>query len=190
MLGRWRSHDEYQEFVCTKFKPRVLLREPSPNMELLEYADIISKLFIIDTDRLKFIMEHCYSDKGRPAEQQPEIFRTFILMQHLHIPVSEWVQKLNYNSVLRTACGFCEGEVPSIASFYNFIDRLDGPKVASRVKNFLSKPRKNSKKEKSYRLNTPISLRSLKTLSLKAESLMTPPTIFSMKSLPCPLDSQ
>lgn len=146
MLNYWRSHSDYQEFVRSQFRPIALLANPLPDPQVLEYADIISKLYILDTDRLKYVLAHCYSYTGRPAEQQPEIFRTYILMQHLHIPVSDWIHKLNCNFVLRTACGLREGEVPSIASFYSFIERIDGPKVQPRIKKFLSKPRKKLKK--------------------------------------------
>lgn len=138
MLGFWRPHSDYQQFVVDKLSP---LAKINP-CAVLEYQTEISKLYILDLDPLKKIIATLYSLIGRPAEYQPEIFRSFILMQHLGIAPDNWIDKLKNNLVLRTICGF-DNHLPGIASYYDFINRIVRLKEPPRRK---KKKRKPSKK--------------------------------------------
>ena len=143
MLGFWRSHNDYQQFVVGRLSQ---LAQSNP-CALLEYQTEISKLYILDLDPLKRIVTPLYSLIGRPAEYQPEIFRSFILMQHLHIAPDNWVDKLKNNFVLRTICGFDE-HLPGIASYYDFINRIVKLKELPRCKKKKRKPSKRLGKGK------------------------------------------
>lgn len=138
MLGFWRSHNDYQQFVASRLSALARINPCA----LLEYQTEISKLYILDIDPLIRIITPLYSPIGRPAEYQPEIFRSFILMQHLHISPDNWVDKLKNNFVLRTICGF-DNHLPAIASYYDFINRIVRYKEPPRCK---KKNRKPSKK--------------------------------------------
>jgi len=138
LLGFWRTHSDYQQFVVNKLSA-IAKRSPG---SLLEYQTEISKLYILDLDPLKSVIAQLYSPIGRPAEYQPEIFRACILMQQLRIAPDNWTDKLKNNLVLRTTCGF-DDHLPGIASYYDFINRIVRFKEPPRRK---KKKRKPSKK--------------------------------------------
>jgi len=138
LLGSWQSHAEYQQQVVTALSEFANLNPCA----IYEYQAPISKLYILDLDPLKKLLEPCYSPTGRPSVNQPEIFRSLVLMNDLGFPLNEWVPKLSNNPVLQSACGF-RGNLPAIASYYDFIDRIVKLKEKPRVK---PKRRKSKKK--------------------------------------------
>ena len=109
MLGKWNTQSEYQEFVKQKLRD---ISQSDPQ-RVLEYQDTISKLYILNTDKLKKVMFPLYSEIGRPAELQPEIFRSFVAMAELDFKLDNWIAKLRNNEVLRTAIGVTEESIPS-----------------------------------------------------------------------------
>jgi hypothetical protein len=119
LLGFWQTHENYQRQLVadlsrfTRIYPYILH----------EYEHSISKLYILNLDPLKALLAPRYSSTGRPSKNQPEIFRSFILMNDLHLSLDQWIVKLSKNPVLQLACGF-NGKLPSIASYYDFISRL------------------------------------------------------------------
>jgi hypothetical protein len=138
LLGFWRTHSDYQQFVVDKLSS---LAQSNP-YALLEYQTEISKLYILDLDSLQRIIATLYSDIGRPAVRQPEIFRSFILMQNMNFTLDNWMLKLQNNFVLRTICGF-DDKLPGLASYYDFMVRIVKLKEPPRRK---KKKRKPSKK--------------------------------------------
>ena len=138
LLGFWRSHADYQQQTATAL---ALIARSSPH-ELWEYEQSISKLYILNLDPLKPIVAPLYSSTGRPSENQPEIFRSLILMNDLKLSLDEWVVKLSRNRVLQIACGFF-GKLPGIASYYDFMHRIVKMEEKPRVK---QKKRKSKKK--------------------------------------------
>ena len=135
MLGYFTAHNEYRDFVVKKL---TILSKIYPD-SLLEYEKIISKLFILNLDSLKTIIEPLYSNTGRPSNQQAQIFRSFIIMIHLNISLDEWIKKVKVNYVCRTIAGF-DHVLPAIASYYDFIDRLIKIDDKARMKNKKRKP--------------------------------------------------
>lgn len=133
MLGFWRSHADYQRFVIDS------LRSCSAEA-LCEYKDEISKLFILNLDKLKNVIEPLYSHTGRPALFQPEIFRSLVLMQCLDFKLDNWPDKLRNCFVLRTIIGVDLNSVPSVSSHYDFINRLIDIDEKPRVKLKRRKP--------------------------------------------------
>jgi hypothetical protein len=142
MLGNWKPHKEYQEYVEEK------LRQIAAVMpELIQkYEKIISKLYLLNLDVLKAIIAPLYSwHIGRKAEYQPEIFRAFIAMSELNICFNNWVEELRNNTVLREICGFGE-KMPKTASYYDFINRLYRLEDRPDMKKFERKPTEKRKK--------------------------------------------
>ena len=93
MLGKWLSHKEYQDFVVSELSDLARLNPRA----LFEYEKEISKVFILNLDLLKSVIAHLYSDTGRPSNLQPEIFRSFILMNSLGFTIDKWLIKLKNN---------------------------------------------------------------------------------------------
>jgi hypothetical protein len=145
MLGQWRTQSEYEEYV------RATLRDVSQrdSQKVLEYQDVISKLYILNLDKLKKVMLPLYSNIGRPAELQPEIFRSFVAMGELDFKLDAWLAKLKNNEVLRTAIGITEENIPSASSHYDFINRIidmdEKPKVRLKKRKPSKKLGKNVK---------------------------------------------
>jgi hypothetical protein len=143
MLGFWRSHNDYQQFVVRELSN---LARVNPSA-LFERETEISKLYILDLDPLKRIIAPLYSHTGRPAEFQPEIFRALILMNHMGCAPDNWVDKLNRSPVLRTICGFSD-KMPQLASYYDFINRLVKLDEKPRLKKKKRKPQGKHGKKK------------------------------------------
>ena len=137
MLGYWRPMEEYQYFVLGELSSFALTNPTS----VLEYKSSIEKLWIFNTDRIKYITEGCYSFTGRPSTNQPELYRSYVLMQDLGLTLSEFHVKLALNPVIRIICGFSPNDVPSVGAFYTFVDRLIKIDDKARVKIFKKKPK-------------------------------------------------
>ena len=114
---------------------------------LWEYEESISKLYILNLDPLKPIIAPLYSTTGRPSENQPEIFRSLVMMNDLGLSLDEWIKKLSRNPVLQIACGFT-GNLPGVASYYDFMSRIVKLDEKPRVKPKKRKPKKKYGKNK------------------------------------------
>ena len=143
MLGSWETHAAYQQRVAAELASIARLNPGA----LYEYEHSISKVFILNLDILKQIISKRYSSTGRPSENQPEIFRAFIIMNDLGLSPQQWVDKVRHNAVLRIVCGF-KGELPAIASYYDFINRIYKLYEKPRHKKKKKKPKKKYGKEK------------------------------------------
>ena len=143
MLGSWPSHAEYQLRVAAE------LSRIDPNL-LFEYEEAISKLYILNLDPLKTLIAPLYPPTGRSAINQSEIFRSFVLMVDLGYSPDKWMEKLSRNPALRKVCGFYGGrdDVPGIASYYDFINRVIKLDEKSRHKPKKKTPKKKYGKEK------------------------------------------
>ncbi|MDR0491004.1 MAG: transposase [Oscillospiraceae bacterium] len=138
MLGNWQSHADFQQQVAAKLSLKARLDPHS----IWEYATPISKLYILNLDTMKALLAPLYSSTGRPSVNQPGIFRSLVLMNHLGCTLDDLLEKLSHNFVLRTACGFGR-KLPGVASYYDFINRVVKLPEKSR-----HKPKKRKPKEK------------------------------------------
>jgi hypothetical protein len=143
MLGPWPFHTDYQQRAVAALSE---IAKTNPNA-LREYQDAISRVFILDLDPMKNLMSPLYSNTGRKAKNQSEIFRSLILMVFLGFSLDEWHDKLSFNRVLQIACGFY-GDLPGIASYYDFISRMIKLDEKPRCKPKKRKPRKKIGKNK------------------------------------------
>ena len=143
MLGSWPSHEDYQRQLVSDLS---FIARISP-YALFEYERSLSKLYILNLDPLKDLVAPCYSSTGRPSKNQSEIFRSLVLMIDLGYPLDRWVVKLSKNPVLQLACGF-HGNLPGIASYYDFISRIFKLNEKPRHKHKKRKPIKVFGKDK------------------------------------------
>ena len=138
MLGNWRSQVNYCKFVTEKL---LEISKTNPH-SLYEYEEEISKLYILNLDKLEKIIAPLYSNIGRPSNFQPEIFRSFVLMISLKLPLDKWLNKLKHNLVLQAAVGVTSENIPSASSHYDFINRLIKIDDLPKIKLKKAKPRK------------------------------------------------
>lgn len=121
MLKNWTSHAEYQQFIISNFSSS----NQTFYKRVLELESSISKLYCLDLDILGEILKPYYSNTGRPAALQPEIFRSFSLMLFLkETSITNWVKKLNCDEFLAICIGCTAGKTPSLGAHYDFISRL------------------------------------------------------------------
>lgn len=121
MLKNWTSHAEYQQFIISNLSN---LNKDFYN-RILDLESSISKLYCLNLDILGEILKPYYSNTGRPAALQPEIFRSFSLMLFLkETSITNWVKKLNCDEFLAICIGCTVGKTPSLGAHYDFISRL------------------------------------------------------------------
>ena len=115
MLGTWRSHADYQALLI-KFLSPFWSSEP---LRVEQYANLISKLYILDLVKILPLVIPRFSFTGRPSNQQPEIFRSFIAMLELGEPsIAEWHNRLSHDPVLSIIIGIVpnDREIPRLKS--------------------------------------------------------------------------
>lgn len=120
MLGYWRTHSEYQTWLKSKLKSLVSHYEAQIRL----YSPLIEKFYVLDLDPLKEIVAPFYSSVGRPANNQPELFRALVAIVHCktHDP-TKFVQLLNGTPILAAICGF-DNHIPGVGTFYDFLNRM------------------------------------------------------------------
>ena len=121
LIGLWRSHSDYQKFLVENILPVYLLDKK----RVSQYANVLTKLYLLDLDRIKPLLSEVYSPTGAPSRIQPEVIRSFILMSHLNVPsISKWVAKLKADSLIALMIGVAPDEVPEVGNHYGLMNRL------------------------------------------------------------------
>ena len=88
MLGMWRSHADYQNFMIEQVN-REFKRNPK---SIKTFESAILKMYHLNLDNIKEDFIPRFSHTGKPSNQQPEIFRSLILMSHFKFAsIDEWV---------------------------------------------------------------------------------------------------
>jgi len=121
MLKHWTTHAEYQHFISQA----VATMSGSQLKKLAFYKDSLEKLSSLNLDPVGLHLRPHYSDTGRPAINQPEILRSFILMMDLKVQgITEWVSLLQSDDLLALMIGCPSDSLPPLGSYYDFINRL------------------------------------------------------------------
>lgn len=170
MLGYWRTQDEYQSFLIDKITPIFLSEKPLVE----QYEKALSKLYSLNLDPLKPIIEGRYSSTGAPADNQPELFRSLILMSELKVHnITKWVKKVRSNSILAYMIGLEPSQTPGVGSYYDLADRvwLENPDVEHEspdsLHNYNRKPRKKLGKNQKQPPRHPGIIQKLVDLALQ-----------------------
>lgn len=153
MFGNWQSHSDYQSSlldVLNKLKD-------SHSTSLNKYQEGISKLYILNLDVIKDLIAPLFSHTGRPSGFQAQIFRSFVLMNHLHIySITRWCRfELPNDPILCAAIGVSPDSIPSVGSHYDFINRLVPLNDSPKLKSAKRKPTKKYKKGEKMPLKNP-----------------------------------
>lgn len=155
MLCDWPSHQEYQ----TKLLLHLNLFYLTDRERLVELGKSISKLYLLNLDKLFPIINPLYSNSGRPAKNQQGMIRSLVLMldQGVH-DIPTWAAKVASDKLLCAICGFEFGDTPAFSSYYDLTKRLylssHQAQVArkKRLRSFYPKPRKKLEQGKKYKL--------------------------------------
>ena len=122
MFLHWQTHQEYLSFLHEAkihFDSSLRLRLRT------ELAASREKLRLLDLDHVMEFMAPLYSSTGRAAKNQPQIFRSLVLMLDLNITsVSAWVDKLKADHLLAYLIGCSPDSLPPLGSYFDFMDRL------------------------------------------------------------------
>ncbi|MCL6448045.1 MAG: hypothetical protein K6U04_07845 [Armatimonadetes bacterium] len=142
MLGKWRPHLEYRQYVSRELG----IRWPIYLQSIVHHKDGIKKLWLLDLDELRGELGPCYALTGRPAENQPELLRSLVMMVECREDsVDSWVERLRNDDILAIICGFLPGEIPGVGTYYDFLDRFWLASKPGKVKKFKRKPKKKLK---------------------------------------------
>ncbi len=127
MIKHWQTNQEYHCFLAnakTTFDSSERVRLQS------ELASPREKLRLFDTDAAMRFLAPFYSHTGRPASNQPQILRSFILFfllisMNLTSPsLTSWVIRLKSDRVLASLVGCPLNSLPPLGSYYDLMDRL------------------------------------------------------------------
>jgi len=121
MLKHWASHAEYQQFVSNA----VSLLNESKLKKLSSYSDSLDKLNSLNLDPVGLRLQPLYSNTGRPARNQPQILRSFVLMMNQGVlSLTNWVETLKSDDLLSLMIGCPTDSLPPLGSYYDLINRL------------------------------------------------------------------
>lgn len=142
LLGKWHTQAEYRAYVAQELG----MRWPVYAQGILSYQDAITKLWLLDLDALRWDLSLYYAYTGRPAENQPEILRSLVLMVECREDsIDSWVERLRQNDILAIICGFKPGKIPGVGTYYDFLERFWLAPKPNKVKKFRRKPKKRLK---------------------------------------------
>ncbi|MCB2354699.1 hypothetical protein [Clostridium estertheticum] len=121
MLKNRSSHTDYQQFIISTLSCLYKII----SKKIIELETSKSKLYCLDLEILRDILKPYYSNTGRPATLQPEIFRSFTLMLfQKETSITNWFKKIHTCELLATCIGCTENNVPSLGAHSDFISRL------------------------------------------------------------------
>lgn len=109
MLGVWRNNADYQSFMI-----RAVNKEFKSNPKSIQnHEAAFLKMHYLNIDNIKEDFLPLFSITGRPSNQQPEIFRSFLLMSHYKFAdIDEWVAHASSTPVLCALAGVTSDNFP------------------------------------------------------------------------------
>ena len=127
MIRYWQSMQDYRYFLT---ESKVHFDSSERNRLHTELWEPWQKLRSFDTDRAMEFLLPFYSTTSRPAKNQPQILRSFILFFLLYskglakLSLTLWVDRLKGDRVLAALIGCPADSLPPLGSYFDFMDRL------------------------------------------------------------------
>lgn len=88
-------------------------------------SDSLNKLTSMNLDPVGQFLAPYYSNTGRPAINQPQILRSFILMLDRGFTrLTNWIAELASDDLLAILIGCAPDSLPPLGSYFDFINRL------------------------------------------------------------------
>lgn len=127
MIKYWQSMQDYQHFLT---ESKALFDSSERTRLHTELWKPWQKLRLFNTDKAMEFLLPFYSKTGRPAKNQPQILRSFILLllllsEGLAKPsLTLWAERLAHDRVLAALTGCTTDSLPPLGSYFDFMDRL------------------------------------------------------------------
>jgi len=145
MLGTWRSHADYQRFMVDAVN-REFKRNPK---SIANHESAILKMYHLELDIVKSDFVPLFSTTGKPSNQQPELFRSFILMSHYkHSGIDEWVAYASASPIICALVGVTPDNFPGASTHRDFLQRLWRASKPDCLRVFIKKPKDKHGKKK------------------------------------------
>lgn len=128
MLTYWQSHQEYLDFL----HEAKIHFDSSQRLRLhTELAVAREKLRLLDLDSVMDYMASFYPRIGRPAQNQPQIIRSFALFflfsgKAVCTGLTAWVARLKHDPLLASLIGCTTDSLPPLGSYFDLMDRIWG----------------------------------------------------------------
>ena len=150
MIRYWQSTQDYKYFLTNS---KVHFDSSERRRLHSELWKPWQKLRLFDTDIAMAFLLPFFSSTGRPARNQPQILRSFLLFllllsEGLAKPsLTLWVKRLKRDRVLAALIGCSTDSLPPLGSYFDFMDRLWNAPLTDRYgRNKLLPASWNSKK--------------------------------------------
>lgn len=122
----WQSDAQYQ---CFLQEAKSHLDTSQREMLDTTYAEFSEKLSSLNLDDTIKYLSQFYSDIGRPARNQSQLIRSFVLhylmaeKELASLSLTKWVDRLQHDPVLATMIGCTCDSLPPFGSYFDFMDR-------------------------------------------------------------------
>ena len=145
MLGQWRTHAHYQrnmvDNVNRKFK-----HNPKA---IKHFEPAFLKMYQMNLDSIQEDFLPLFSNTGRTSNQQPEIFRSFVLMVHFkYSSLEDWLSYAKSSKLVCALAGVTPDTFPGESTHRDFVSRLWQLNNIGRLRRVVKKPKTKHGKEK------------------------------------------
>ena len=121
MLKHWQTHAEYQQLISEAVASLNL----SQLKKLCSMSDSWHKFTSMNLNPVRDFLTPFYSNTGRPALNQPQIMRSFLLMlDRKFSSLTKWTTELAGDDLLAILIGCLPDSQPPPSSYFDFINRL------------------------------------------------------------------
>jgi hypothetical protein len=145
MLGEWRCHADYQQFIVGIIN-REFKRNPNA---IKQYEEAFLKMYLMNLDSVRSDFEPLFSVTGKPSNQQPEIFRSLMLMGHFkYAGLEEWITYAKSSLLLCVLVGVTPDTFPGESTHRDFITRLWQYNSIGKLRSVARKPKIKHGKDK------------------------------------------
>ena len=146
MLPYISTQKDYAKFHR---EAKSLLSETEQNrLHKKKFRKALRKMLLLEPERVKLQLLTCYAKTGRQALDPIITLRSFVLMLHFgYTSVDNWVNEVKDDKALRYLIG--DWHVPSVASHYDFINRL--LRVKPRLDELYMKGKNSTANKNKYR---------------------------------------
>lgn len=123
MLTNFTNYNQYISFISSTFIDNPDIFHSRLNDTLNSKA--LLRMIWIDINGAFEILKDSYSTTGRPAEQQAEILRSFILMPHFkYTSIKNWAARIKSDPFIAALIGSSPGNTPASSNHYDFLNRF------------------------------------------------------------------
>lgn len=145
MLGEWRNHADYQCFLIDNVN-----REFKHNPKAIDHFEsAVLKMYCLNLDSIYDDFLPLFSLTGRSSNQQPEIFRSFILMSHFkYSSLEDWLSYAKSSGMVCILVGVSPEAFPGESTHRDFITRLWQADDSDHTRRFYKKPKTKHGKAK------------------------------------------